>query len=1573
MVDFTKNLNTHQDFTQALDKAVENMQPEDRMLGQNSATMMTAFAQEVFEDDSIAVTTKNEAKEYNGILKRDIEQTAHEADIEALSEMIANGSIKQPQQASVLLRALEDDKEPVGENTALVSVALDKTYAKAVDEGDIVDPAEYTEARERLSQQYSVTPQDISAKQAVIQQVLAEIEEEQSNVAATGAFIAGLVPGVEAVRSYKGTLSETGWGFLTNRTYEDVLASDELLMNPNVSAEDVYNFLQEYRAQHDPETAKQKLRSILNRSIRLDHLFWGVDVKDVGGVVAAATTGAAVAVPIALATGASLKATTKGIAKEGAIAAGKAFIKEIPGATSVVHSVTDITKNPKKILKLGGRRNKFADEIAQGIPKAAFENPKVSKKIIEEAVDSAASPRLTIEDTTQVANKPVVSSAKEAAAIRAKTQERMFARAGKLQEMSNTELAQLQRQAAENFSISHPKAKIDFADLEQFEVTPLRDTKQSGKTVYRFRHKIGTGANNSDAFATREAAEQYARSLNIKGASEFRRGIYGKDKTGWWIYVDTESTDSLADLTAQAFESQAVARGLQTTETAGKGKARGLVGGVSTRSTVERRLSTLAAHERDNVMLPLLLDAHRSIKNLSKADGVLFDTVVDYSRRNRKWVSTEWLRERGASEKLINAYANYRAINDLDYIVANKELARELSERGAREVFFDGKRQGYEFLKKTDLDETGSLDSLWFKVDGEDAPRQLTADEYKALRKKGYVFTETLYSSGDIPAKRIRKAYNPDRFSDRAIRQSDAISEYVPGGRYKYSDDNVFIKQLEVSVGTPTKTGSGRKYISGVHTITAGTSIDKANEFARLLESARQTWIRFRNQDISAQQATLQLQKGLGTKVAWGGNIQSLDDWMTGHHISLDPEAAIEAVRDGERLKSYEKIMSGSVAEDLIDSNEAFRRSASSLYTSEQTILKRLRSGGDIEEIFEGFTPVRANPEEEIKRLVNDITNMTTMKAYTEMYKENFQRVYGSVIRDLNGKPMILDRSILKTKKEVSDPDLLAAATNSLKQYETIRGTTNDFDDAMLEIMDGVLRTLHVSEDGIQKVHDAKLLSTARRVESFFTFAFAPQQLLRQAMGIVSTHLLNPIASAQADMLMFLYPIFKDGTPKMIEAGLKTVGLEGLSENLSTFFKNVDILRSRGTYYEAGVIEGGLSMSRTFTKVGYLPYITGESVNRVHSSIVSLLSSSPNSFLGSTAATLRNKYGRVSLDDVDAAELAELLNRYQVYYRNMDAVGKAPIQNSQVYQTVLQFQSYRLKWWETLFDTELTKTQKGAFILGNLLLYGANGNSLGNVTSGWFSDDTAAGRAFNDGFLNYAMESVFGDREFLPDLNELGSASPFDIFGYGLQLGENLTEMPLLRSSSQVVNSVSRIVDRAIALYRDPEYTFETFLNDMRLLTTSSDNPFLGPARAARAAEALMTGYLYNARGVLSAGGMDDLNTALFALGFNNLRDSQMWRKIQEVGREKENINAIVKELTPFYLDLIRNPDSDKARQAWRVAAKLYTSSLSHQANVEVNRGLSRELRNKDKTALEKFKEAEVRRAGYEPREKIIK
>jgi hypothetical protein len=1551
MTDFTKNLSTTVDFSANMGQELQQEYTEDPALSTEAAALVTEQARTVFGVDVPEANTQGDLDELNQIVYQDYSTVAQEADTEAVMDLVAEGQIKEPVQASALLSTMKT--QGIGKNTALSEMSSEIMYQEAIKDGDVaaVPQEEYIKATPeylRLTDkekaelgigQYN-TPEAIASKRMILQQHLANLSGTRTTGQKAADFAIGLVPFVSDARSYEGRF--TSEDLVTNRTLEDVSYFDKLLLNPYLSPEDLDSLLTEYETKVSPTAAIQKYQSIVDRSMFSDQVFFGLDVVAVGAGVKAVSKAAKGGYTVAKSLGATVKEAT-----EAAVEAGvKTAVKEAAAQVPLLTTAVDVVRHPAKIRKALSNRTHFAKTLADGvIPDSAFVSTDSSKLALEEIVNTAVSPRLTRENVSQVGNMPVVKAGKESQELTRDLTYAIDTNTGSLQIMNEEHLETLRTEALENFLKEHPRASIDHADVVHARVDPI---KNSLDETYTFRYQIGTGANNSSPFVTKEAAEEYARALKIKGSSEIIQ-----DANGFWIQFDTKSTNSLGSLADIEFEREALAGGAANIKKRASGGLSAAVRGVTAQSTAVRRMNALTQHEKDSFLLPLLRDAISSMTNLNKHEKAQLDIIVEAGRKAQKWISEDWLKANGASDAVIKAYNNYKALNDTHYLYANRALKKQLTERGGVEVYFNGTRKGIEF--EVPFDASLDTSKYWFRIDGSDEIQHITSSKLAELKQRGYRMTETPYGDKDISASMIRHLYNPSQYEGRTLK--GMLIEYIPGGRKFYSDDNMFIKQLQIGEAEPRYKGqriTHPKYIYGVNTITAGESIDDARKFAAALEEARQTWIQFSEGLITSAEATADLQKGLGATYSFAGTLESFEAWAKARGISKHPAAIIEAVKDGDTLESYTDIMRAGLTEDIIEGTDKFKRSASSLYSEEMKIRKRQRTGGDIEEIFDGFTPVRMNPEEEMKRLVNEITNFQTMDAFTSLFRDNFKRIYKDVINPNMLKSNVLDESALVARTS-SNKALHDSAKSAIRQYKTIRNVPNKFDEKIIEGFDKVARMVGVSEDTMKKVYGFNAPQKARELVSWLNFAGAPAQFIRQGFAITNTHLQAVGAASEADALMFLYPFFKTKDSKVIAHGLKACGKEAEDIGaLTKFFDNVDKIRSKGRYTEGGIIDPGTDFSKTFVKGSYYFYTKGESINRVHSAITTALVHG--------GGWKNNKFKAIDYNSLKAPELAEIANRYNRYYMNMDAAGLAPVQTSKVFQTFFHFQTYKMRWLEMVADTELTKAQKGAFYLGHLALFGMMGLGAGNVT--WFGENEAS-RALSMGLLNYGMEAIFGDERFLPDLSELGASRVVDFFSYGLEAGKTLQDLPLFRAGNQFVQSAFKLARAGAALYNTPKYNTGAFLENMKELVTSSDNPISGIARSARGAEAFIMNSLYNSRGITSAKDITNLQSILYILGFDNLRDSQMYEMSKSFGKAKAEPKELARVLTKAYLNYMQNPLDNSAWMAYSTLRQSVLQDVPYTVEVEVNEILDRTARDNYKDSLDKYIEIKVKEAGY--------
>lgn len=1536
MEDFTKQTATIENFAAAQTEPEEvdfELSEEDRELTNIKTRML-------FGDDFSEITTNAEKEAVTDMVAADYNRINKEADVEAISDFIANGDMTTIAEAQAMSGALST---PDVVYTPLEVLAAQLGTKQAIEDGDV--SPKYLAARQQLEQATGPygTPEMMVAKQQVLIRLMSEAKENRSVAGAVSGTVTEFLPFGPQV---KGVLASpvSDVGFFESRTGKEAQFVDRIITNPKVSPDEMYTTFKQYEAQFSPETRYAMYERIVSRMSATEQFGFLADLAGILSLGATTVTKGVLGAKLGARAAAILGKTSK--AQKAAAAAsvgGKAAlktaviegVKEIPFATTTMSVAT----SPVKIAKRLAQRKKYADLLASAVESgAAFESSKVTDAVLADAINTVGSVRIVTEDVQPVANTSAVSAAIEKSGFKKDLLYHINTHAGHIEEMTDSAKRSLEEQAKDLFMAKHPRAKVFGAD---FEAANVDEVLQPDGT-YIFRYTIGTGATGNTPFETLKAAQEAAKNMQIKSNSRII-----SDRNGFWIQVQTHSNDSAEKFVTDAFEREALEHGAATV----KKETGGLLGGfrgTTAKSTGVRRANALMRYEVDTAILPETLKAVASIENLNKQNRALFEGVVEEGRRAEKWVSSEWMRANNYPEPVINAYENYRTLNDIEYVLANKQLIKEKTEQGAKLIEFG-------FDEKTGLPLTRgveeevplnpnslSTDVFYFRVNGDEVPTRLTKEELILAAKYGYRMTKSPESYKDIPASVIRNLYDPSRFKAKPL-PSQLIS-YIPGGRRFYSKDNTFIKQLDVFKSERT----GRKYVADVITITAGTSIDGARKFASMLEEGRTILRDFRKGFITAEEATSSLQRGLGTVMPVAGNINDFDTWAKTARLNLEPEAVIEAVADNAPLQSYHKIMSDVLAEDIDNVHTRFSRSASSLYTEEQRIRKSHRSGGDLPTLFEDFVPKRMDSAEEMKKIVNDITNAASIKAFDRYYRENFRRVFKEVVNPQVRNEKLLDVTAL-VKREESNKKAWDNAAMAIRHYKTIKHTPNRFDEVVLEGFDNMLRFFRVSEDIIEGSHDLKALDRLRGMNSYTTFAFAPAQFIKQfGSAAMSKLLMNPREFANSMRLWAAYGLSIDGTPESLKAAGKVLGIaEEELPQIRKFFDNVKAIKSKGKYSEGGILDAGVDMSRAFIKGSMIPYTTGEELDRTLSAMMALLDYG--------RGWKDNMFRTADVTKLGGAELAEVLNKMNRYYSNMDAAGMAPVQGSKIFQTVFQFKTYQLRWFELMSDTELSAAQKWGFYLASAALYGTIGFGLNNLFS---TTENEGLQAVSYGLLDYTVQKLLSEDSYVPAIGEIGSAEALSFIEAGLNIGEAVVNTPIVRFVNSTTQSALRLFRAGQQLFTDPEYTYSAWLEDMKILLTSSDNPFTGVARTSRAAEAFLTGQLRNSSRDLSAKDIGNIDTIMYLLGVNNLRDREMYRAFDANSTGKHDISSIVKELKGPFLNYVEDIYNDSAFVAYKAQHKLYTDGLSPAQVAQVNQELHKLIKSKGKDSYDKLLES---------------
>lgn len=1511
MEDLTLQMSTVPDLTEQMATDQEDL---DYSLTTEESLLATEQARYIFGQGFTPIITEDERVALNQVLADDINEASLQGEIEAQSELIATGQMTTVEDVQAMQQTLNLFR--MSDQVALEEAVAYKAQAQAMQEGDLVVPWISFEEGDfekyiRTTPEYGATidllnvgvtqgfnPADIHAKEQILLRKQQELKNSRGWGEKAAYGVADVfVPFFEAGR-LKASSPDNKWNesvYVSNPTFID------RAIGSSMTPAQFEAWLDGYLGSMSRANAALVLESFIDRPMFLGATGAAVDLLSGGAVGKAAVKGASAQVKLAkILAKEGIKVPAKQVAKEatkaGVKEAAKAAVSEIPLATTVVNA----TSHPVKFFKNLGLRKEFARKLAEKMSEVGSKEWGLDKVITEEAVHTAASTRGTAENITSVASSAEMKAQSEYFGLLKDADYEFLTKAGALSQMERESLEAARVETLNNFKNTNPDATVNFADVDYFfltgsdtdAVTALRGATGS----YTFRYKIGTGLNGDKPFGTKAAAQTFAKANSISG--DLGKGNSMRivaDKSGFWIQLDMKSATTPEELMSDRFIKSAQEAGAaEVRETADEGFTTS-VRGTTVRSTPIRRATILAAHEKESVIYSTLVDGLKTIDRLDKTEKGILETLISKSRQEQTWVSPAWMEAQGVPERVIQAYQTRRLLNDLEYLSANRQLRKQLTEEGYKDVYYseDIKRfkteptaDDLKNLQRSGLEQELNFDSsldpdlYFFRIDGASEPIDLTKEQLAQFKAEGYRMTQSPYGYNEIPAQQIRNLYHPKKYFARSVPEHPI--NYVPGGRSFYSSDNIFIKQLK------TATAGDVKYISGVDTLTAGTSVKAMKHLAEQLEDARGILIRFTRGEIDAARATQLLQASKANGLTYAGTIQDFQKWAKEHFISLDPDTPFEAVEDGRALASYETLMGRKNVQDLDGDVNKFKKSASNLYSKEQLLNKRHRSGGDLEQLDMDYAPKRMSAMEEAKKLVNNIINHTTMDAYTRYYADNFKRIYSRVLQDNVEGYRVLNLQALKPKTD-GNAALWDSAAAAIRQYETIRGVPNRFDEKLIRAIDKFFIPF-VGEDLVRKVHKLELLDQARQAASHLTFLFSPAQMLKQFSSIANTHLLNLGASLEADKLMMLYPVFKNvKNEDALKKALKVVGFEPEQvAEYTKFFDNIDSIISRGRYFEGGMLRGDLQ--KTFIETGYYFFSKGENGNRLHSAIAAAITHGGKG--------VDNILRKQNILDLPKEQYAEFLNTYSRYYMNMDGVGSSALQTSSVAQSLLQFQTYKMRFFEVWFDTELSLKQRLGFYGAHLALFGAMGMGFSNIFSG--SDDNALMYTFTHGVVDSAMHQLFEGNEFIPSLGGLGSSSVGDLGDIALtSFGDQISELPIVRGGGALatlffdgVKTVHQAIEKPL--------TFEQYVSLSWDYLTGKKNPATGMSRTLRSGEAILTGKLKNSRGIETAT-VTKADAILNLLGVNNLVSMDAYRSYNVASKDTEELKKLAKDLSVHY------------------------------------------------------------------------
>lgn len=1056
-----------------------------------------------------------------------------------------------------------------------------------------------------------------------------------------------------------------------------------------------------------------------------------------------------------------------------------------------------------------------------------------------------------------------------------------------------------------------------------------RFSEDSDNLVLKTR--MGTGLTGSEGFMSKEAAIKLRNGLReVEGLGDAI--VDAKvSKIGDKYYVDTSLNLRVNEGVMGVDYVQSPVKGRIREQ---QSAAPTWIQGVFTlpfKSHFTRVLTGLKAQSDEAVdaVLSKFIDKH---VKLNKKELTALDELSATSREKRKFFTPEELKDAGYGNKVIEAYGARRVLNDLDYMLENANLRERMTAAGYKR--YNGVIGKLSKLSTLEDDVTLSFTYL-DDIEGDSV--LLSGREAKDKIKEGYIAVRPLAQEG-VDFYLVQGSNLIEE------RLPFTVLNYVPGGRAWYSDDLTYIKQL--------RTNETGKLIKGVNTLLADMDASKATRFAEDLEDLRTRYIAGRLTDEYVQAKNPVLLPF--------SSVNELVEYFKDNNINLLPSARIEAVKDGKPLASYASGVGEGFFKEVEEGHLQDVSFLSGYHLQAHALKLQAKHRYDKQLVnLLGEDLDRVSFKEEMKRLQSAIVSAGETDMYTKMYADEFYNQYKDVL--YNGDHLSPIDALLygQFKPETGAlRDKVVSGKNMQLNYRAVLHTPTDFDKAVDDIISKTFTSItkesfesskNVSNlyEGLKKL---KPLSKFRQYTYHFLMGcFSTPQFVRQFSQVLnSAALASPTALPKA-IKLFLPSL------GIIATGADPSNIKVAARNLAVIDPSIKVNDAEAIFEAlhqlpwAQGLQGGMNIDKVgLTKLGRLSAgfaLAGEQGARVFNNLLALSEAGINS---------SRRWG-----DLTEVQKAEVLNRANNLYLNMNSTGLSRVQASGIGATMVQMLTFNLRFIDMLLDPEITKGAKARLAATLFVTTGLNGmlSPVGLGGLGYMTYNTLVDEPSEDSDLVYksVMNGVLN-----VFLNET-TGKDYDWFkGNGVQILETLYtadsirdfKVPMFTVANKSYNAVADVF-RALNWYAQDEISPDEF-KDMLSTVAIEGNLPSGVNRLLRAYHIYQYGELINSKGGLTDTERTKIDALMYLAGFDNRTTTNNFIAKRALQDSYEARREAIKELKPLCLEAAR-------RGNWKLIShyiSLYTKDLTVEDRVAIMNTVYKDIgtatqTDRDKIALQ--------------------
>jgi len=588
------------------------------------------------------------------------------------------------------------------------------------------------------------------------------------------------------------------------------------------------------------------------------------------------------------------------------------------------------------------------------------------------------------------------------------------------------------------------------------------------------------------------------------------------------------------------------------------------------KQTAEAFGRTVEANRKNSGMIKRLFNRFKTDLKLDKKSSQRVGQVISEGQqandRMGKWFTKEELLDKGLNEKEIDAYFNYKKLNDIEYRVNDEAFVRRATENGfsfyqdqyiAKEVPYNNKTS----TKLKHITVPGGIKDTEIPKLLEDLKtgRKVLLEKYAA----GYIgnnknITHVIVDAQDL--KRTRIPYG--------------LTPYQEGGIRRYQTGTFFIKQ------GVTLDGIGGKFNGWANTLTTTTNRAVAKEYVEEMNALIDAWNRGGATNDAIMQDAINHLKTRRSRINDVEDFKKIlynDKDQTGW---LRTDNHLQILEDGQKY-TYTNNVTDSIEQHAASTEDAFRDliadAANGRYSRGQML-------GSIDDEMPPLLDFKQIADEAINRAARTNTILETKKWWQTTFAENFKNLIDYDATGPLSDLELLEKGVVDVNRGSEFKKQIRAAQNMQERWKMLSGAktaTDNYIEGVIKSFADILADSKIAEvvPFLRRGGNLYNFLATSRPDKFITkveFASAmgfmnTKQFLKQALGITATFGIHPLRTTQAVMA---YPFlraayhFKDkpGIMKTVTDAMASAGMMSKknAEGFIKFMERTDTLGATG-------------------------------------------------------------------------------------------------------------------------------------------------------------------------------------------------------------------------------------------------------------------------------------------------------------------------------------------------------------------------------------------------------------------------